>query len=91
MIDDPELHTYVVNAGDQYDVAWRFAEQFAVEMPVLLDLNETFYRNYPSTSDRYAPFPLQVVIGRDGEIAYLARQYDTDAVLTAIRAALAAE
>ena len=89
VIDDPELHTYLVNAGDQYDVAWQFAEQFGVEIPVLLDLNETFYRAYPNTSDRYAPFPLQVVVDRNGGITYLARQYNTDAVLTAIRNALA--
>lgn len=89
MIDDPDLNAYVVNAGDAYDVAWQFAEAFAVEIPVLLDHNEYFYKNYPNTSDRYAPFPLQVVIDRDGEITYLARQYNTDAVLTAIRDALA--
>jgi hypothetical protein len=37
----------------------------------------------------YAPFPLQVVIDRKGEIVYLSKQYDVDAAVAAIEAALA--
>lgn len=59
------------------------------ELPILLDEQETYYRPYAMEVPGYAPFPLQVVIDRDGTIVYLSKQYDVDAAVAAIQAALA--
>lgn len=56
---------------------------------MLLDEQETYYKPYAMEVPGYAPFPLQVVIGRDGTIVYLSKQYDVDAAVSAIEAALA--
>ena len=42
-------------------------------------------RNYRGAN----PFPVDVVVGRDGLISYIAREYDPDALEAAIEAALA--
>lgn len=54
----------------------------------LLDTQQEIYRSYGPVQGSYAPFPLQVVIDRDGTIVYLSAQYDADAVNLAIAAAL---
>lgn len=66
-----------------------FVEEAGVTSPVLLDSDGGVYRSYDTTAlGGYAPFPLQILIDRDGKIVYMARQYNADAVKAAIEAAL---
>ncbi len=58
--------------------------------PVLLDADGSVYRSYDTSAlGGYAPFPLQILVDRQGRIVYMARQYNADAVRDAIEAALA--
>ncbi|MFT5584649.1 MAG: peroxiredoxin [Cognaticolwellia sp.] len=91
-MNDPELHGWLVNAGEDYATAYGFIDELQVSgIPILLDEQETYYKPYAMEVPGYAPFPLQVVIDRDGEIVYLSKQYDVDAAVAAIEAALAKE
>ncbi len=58
---------------------------------MLIDEDQTLYYSYSMGELGFnsAPYPLQVVIDRDGLISYLALEYDVDAVRAAIEAALA--
>lgn len=91
-MDDPELNAWLINAGEDYGTAYGFIDSLQVSgIPTLLDEQETYYKPYANEVPGYAPFPLQVVIDRDGEIVYLSKQYDVDAAVAAIEAALAKE
>lgn len=80
-----------MNAGDSFEVAWEFADENAVGLPILLDTDETAYRSYTRTehTDDFAPFPVQVVIDREGVVRYLSFQHDPDAVIATIDALIA--
>jgi len=58
---------------------------------VLLDTEGTLSGQYSRTEggQSYAPFPIQVILDRDGVIRYLAYQYDAQAVRDTITALLA--
>lgn len=81
----------MVNAGDAYDVAWDYLDNLGVGLTCLLDQSKSVYSAYSGVPNAYAPFPLQVVIDREGVITYLNGQYDAEAVKAAIDAALAAD
>jgi hypothetical protein len=56
----------------------RFVEQTMVTFPVGWDETQSHLR-YPR-SDAISPFPLDVVVDRDGNIAYLSREFDPAAM-----------
>lgn len=82
---------WLVDAGDDYDTAWEFIDEAGTSLPCLLDLDEDVYSVYEKKGedDGYAPFPLQVVIDREGVITYLEYQYDAERLTAAIDAAVA--
>lgn len=84
---------WLMNAGDSYDTAWEFIDESNTSLPCVLDTNEEVYSVYEKKGedDGYAPFPLQVVIDRDGVITYLEYQYDGERLRAAIDAALSSE
>lgn len=89
-VNDPELTAWLVNVGEDFGTAYSFIDTLEVRgLPILLDEQETYYKPYAMEVPGYAPFPLQVVIDRNGEIVYLSKQYDVDAAVAAIEAALA--
>ena len=64
-------------------------EEGGLTSPVLLDSDGAVYRSYDTSAlGGYAPFPMQIVIDREGTIVYMARQYDADAIQLAIESAL---
>lgn len=84
-----DVVTWLVNVGDDYDSAYTFIGEAGTTLPVLLDTDQAVYSSYErDPEEAYAPFPVQVVIDRDGVITYLAFQYDAEAVRAAIEAAL---
>lgn len=91
-MNDPELTAWLINVGEDAGTAYSFIDALEVrDLPILLDEQETYYKPYSMEVPGFAPFPLQVVIDRKGEIVYLSKQYDVDAAVAAIEAALADE
>lgn len=85
---DQGFQLWLVNAGESAEEAYSFLAESRVGLPCLLDSAQSLYHSYPEGGN-FAPFPLHVIIGRDGRIRYLARQYDAEAARAAIEAALA--
>jgi peroxiredoxin len=66
----------------------QYAENIRVTFP--LGLEKT--RTYAALTQNFAglnPFPVDVVVGKDGRIAYIAREYDPDALVEIIDKLLA--
>ena len=80
------LNTGGLGGGDDEARIRKFMAETGVTFPVAADSAGSAggYSAGPSIS----PFPLDVVVGRDGRIAYLTRKYDADALRAAIEAAL---
>jgi peroxiredoxin len=88
---DDDVRVWLVSAGDPYEQALAYLQEAGTTLPCLLDTDESLYRRYDRREggEIHAPFPLQVVIDREGRITYLANQYDADAARAGIQAALA--
>jgi hypothetical protein len=66
----------------------RFTEKLGVTYPV--GLEDT--ANYPSFAENFRgpnPFPVDVIVDRDGTIVYVAREYDPAAMTAVIEKLLA--
>lgn len=87
--DEPDLVGWLVNVGEDRTVAEEFIQEAGTDWPVLLDRWEAVYGQY-SRGDQFAPYPIHVVIDRQGTVVYLNRRYDAPALQQAIQEALAA-
>ena len=75
-----------LQGGDTPQIIQNFIDQTGVTFPVGFDTTSS-YNLYPRL-DAISPFPLDVVIGRDGNVAYVSREYDAAALLSAVQQAL---
>ncbi len=66
-----------------------FVEQTGVQFPILR--GDTSYAEYAEPEGAISPFPLDVIVDRDGSIAYLRREFDAEAMLSTIDRLLANE
>jgi hypothetical protein len=76
--------------GDSVDGVQRFVSNLHVTMAVGLEDPTT--KTYTALTQSYKganPFPVDVVVGKNGQIAYVAREYDPDGITGAIEAELA--
>ena len=82
---------WLVNVADTFSSAYKFAGEVQTTLPVLLDREDSLYSAYSlyEAGMGYGPFPLHVIIDRDGVIRYFSRQYDAGAVKAQIEALLA--
>ncbi len=64
-----------------------FVEQTGVSFPILR--GDDTYFDYADPEGAISPFPLDVIVDRDGNIAYLRREFDADAMLLTIDRLLA--
>lgn len=86
--DDFQL--WLVNPVDGLEQASKWVNQAGITDPVVLDSEKDVYDlyfRYPG--ETYAPYPVHVVIGKDGVVRYLAFQYDAQSLTAVIEAALA--
>jgi len=81
---------WLVDVKQDFDTAWEFIAEAGLSLPVLLDEDGIYYESY-ATEPALTPYPLHVVVDRAGDIVYVNREYDADALRDAIRAALDAE
>ncbi len=54
------------------------------------DLSTTTYASFVANYKGLNPFPVDIVVGKDGMITYISREYDGDGMQRAVDAALAA-
>ena len=66
----------------------RYIENLGVTYPVGLEQTGT-YRAFASNFRGSNPFPIDVIVDRDGTIAYIAREYDPDGMAAVIEKLLA--
>lgn len=59
-----------------------FVDQTGVSFPILRGDNTYF--DYADPDGAISPFPLDVIVGPDGNIAYLRREFDLDAMVMTI-------
>lgn len=64
-----------------------FIEQTGVTFPVLM--SDDTYVEYGGDDDGISPYPLDVIIDRDGTITYLRREFDGDAMVAEVERLLA--
>lgn len=64
-----------------------FVEQTGISFPVLR--NDDTYFDYATPDGAISPFPLDVIVDRDGTIVYLRHEFDVDAMTTTIDQLLA--
>lgn len=77
-----------------HDASERMGEvdQYADNLRVTFPLGLEQTRTYAALTQNFAglnPFPVDVVVGKDGKIAYIAREYDPDALVEVIERLLA--
>ena len=86
-----KVEVIAINAnGDAVDGVQRFVSNLHVTYPIGLEDPST--KTYSALTQNYKgsnPFPVDVVIGKDGIITYIAREYDPDGITAAVEAALA--
>ena len=72
--------------GDDLRAIERFAGQTGVTFPIGADATGTYARFRPGAS--ISPFPVDVIVGPDGTIAYLAGEYEPAAMRAVLESLL---
>ena len=73
--------------NESADTIEGFIEQTGVTFPILR--GDTTYRNYANPDGAISPYPLDVIIDREGRITYLRHEYDGDAMVAEVERLLA--
>ena len=68
--------------GDTDAILQQFVNQTGITFPVGIDVDRT-YRDY-AVGESISPFPLDVIIGADGRIEYLSREFDIEAMVAVV-------
>ena len=83
---------WLLNTEDPLSTVLDFGRESDIAGVMLYDARAPYDRYYPIDSGSggpYAPYPLQVVLDRDGVIQLISHQYDAAALNAALDAALA--
>ncbi len=73
---------WLLNTEDDYSTARDFAESVDLTLPILYNAREPYDRYYPLNDggEPWAPYPLQVVVDRDGVVRHISHQYEVSTV-----------
>ena len=78
--------------GDALDGVIAFTASSGATYPIGLESPDTpTYKALVQNFKGLNPYPVDVVVGKDGNIAYVAREYDPEGLLAAVEAELAKE
>lgn len=78
--------------GDDIAGVQKFVAHSNASYPIGLEDTETpTYKGFTKNFRGLNPYPVDVVVGKDGLVTYVGREYDPHALKQAIDAALAAE
>jgi len=75
--------------GDTPEIMQNFRDQTGATFPMGWGEAGSYSALFSSGGSGLSPFPLDVIVDRDGRIAYSSRQYDPDAMAAVINALLA--
>lgn len=80
-----------INQGGLFGSDAKYVDDYVANLgltfPVVMDMSSS-YTQYVGT-DAIAPFPLDVVIGKDGKVTLVSRDFDIGTLKQALEAALA--
>jgi peroxiredoxin len=76
-------------AGDGEFIMSQFKEQTGITFPLGWTTDNSYGSFRSGGGSSISPFPLDVVIGRDGTIRYISREYEPDQMIAIIEQALA--
>ena len=68
--------------GESTSTLASFVEQTGITFPVLR--NDTTYFDYANPDGSISPYPLDVIVDREGRIAYLRHEFNADDMVTTI-------
>lgn len=74
--------------GDTPEILEAFREQTGVTFPIGWDPDLSYATFRPAGGDSISPFPLDVIIDRDGVIRYVNREYEASAMTAVIESLL---
>ena len=89
---DRGLQVVGLNANDtteQIGQVQSYIDELRVTFPIGLEISKATYQGITANFKGNNPFPVDVVIGKDGKIAYIAREYDPDALTEVVERLLA--
>ena len=88
-----EVEVWLLNTEDRFETVHEFAQSNGLTTPVLYDARQPYNRYYANGEggDTWAPYPLQVVVDREGVIRYISHQYDALAVQQTVDAIVAGD
>lgn len=78
-LDSTQVQVVGINTGEDLLTAQRFAQNFGLTFPVLLDPQNSVYSAY--FIQGISPFPRDVIIDQQGVIQYLNSEYDPQYML----------
>jgi len=84
---------WLLNTEDDYETVLDFATSAHITLPMLYDAKAPYHRYYAvdDGGEPWAPYPLQVIVDRDGVIRYISHQYDALAVQRTLDTILSAD
>lgn len=77
------------DAVEQVGAVDQYCESLRLTFPLGLEPTKTTYQGVTENYKGLNPFPVDVIVGKDGKIAYIAREYDPDAMTEIIERLLA--
>lgn len=88
--DPADVAVWTVNVSDPAETVREWGADAGVTLPMLYDGRPHYERYYavPAVDEPYAPYPLWVVVDREGVITYISHQLDQTALEAAVEAAL---
>ena len=84
------MQPFLVNVEESAEEAYEFLDAVGLELTCLLDEDGDLYNGYALNELGFgeAPFPIRIVIDRDGIITFADRESTPDPLREAIEAAL---
>ena len=78
--------------GDEPEGAKAFVSHSGATYPIGLEDKETpTYKGFVANFKGLNPYPVDIVVGKDGMVTYVSREYDPAALEAAVESALAAD
>ncbi|HKY39936.1 MAG TPA: redoxin family protein [Polyangiaceae bacterium] len=89
---DKGLAVVALNAHDTAEQVGQvedYCQNLRLSFPIGLEIEKTTYQGITENFAGLNPFPVDVLIGKDGKVAYIAREYDPDAMTEIVERLLA--
>ncbi len=79
--NEKDIVFLALHRGETRDIYQRFQEQANLSFPVLRDSANTVYMKYRGgIAPKFAPFPRDIIIDKNGRVIYYAKEYHPDKI-----------